>query len=68
MGKVEDIDMNHRSGNIDNISLECNDAALCVGMRNTQHKYETLTPEDFLERAKNADRILENCRKALHGI
>ncbi len=24
---------------------------------------ETLTPEDFLERARNADRILENCRK-----
>ena len=35
----------------------------CVEEKTARSKYEALSPEDFLERAKNAERILENCRK-----
>jgi hypothetical protein len=37
--------------------------SLRAEQKNMRAKCMITSPEDFLERAKNADRILENCRK-----
>lgn len=57
--------MHHRTGIGDDIPLGETNAFLHVDSKNMRPKYETLSPEAFLERIRNADRILENCRRDL---
>ena len=60
--------MNHAPGISDNDLLEEGNALFNPDAKGVRQKYETLSPEVFLERVRNADRILENCRKSLKGV
>jgi hypothetical protein len=57
--------MNYKSKITDDSSTKDADDEFAAAMLN---KYAIMTPEDFLERARNADRILENCRKSMRGV
>jgi len=43
------------------------DATANVEKCNMQQESQNLSPEDFLERVRNVEKILENCRKSLRG-
>ena len=59
--------MTHKPGT-DDTALEEVNPLFHTDAKNVPRKYETLSPEVFLERVRNADRILENCRKSLKGV
>jgi len=60
--------MNHKSGISGDMSFDEVNDLLRVEMKSARRKYEAVPPEDFLELVRNADRILENCRKDLGVI